>query len=135
MRQGVYLASGLIFGLGLAVSQMVDPLKVKSFLALGTPDWNPALMFVLGSAAPTYFLAFLYLKRRQKSFDGKPVPTPVARPIDKKLVAGSMIFGIGWGIAGVCPGPALFHLAYLDEQFLLFIVMMVLGFELQRKLV
>jgi uncharacterized membrane protein YedE/YeeE len=92
-------------------------------------------MFVLGSAAPTYFLAFLYLKRRQKSFDGKPVPTPVARPIDKKLVAGSMIFGIGWGIAGVCPGPALFHIAYLDEQFLLFIAMMVLGFELQRKLV
>jgi hypothetical protein len=89
MRQGIYLASGLIFGLGLAVSRMVDPLKVKSFLALGTLEWNPALMFVLGSAAPTYFLAFLYLKRRQKSFDGKPVPTPVARPIDKKLVAGS----------------------------------------------
>ncbi len=133
MRHGVYLASGLIFGLGLAISQMVDPLKVKSFLALGTVDWNPALMFVLGAAAPTYYLAFLYLKKRQKSFNGTAVPHPTPRPIDKKLILGSVIFGIGWGISGVCPGPALFHIAYLDEQFLLFIVMMFLGFELHRR--
>ena len=59
MSHGIYVASGLIFGLGLGISQMVDPLKVKSFLALGTPDWNPALMFVLGAAAPTYYFAHL----------------------------------------------------------------------------
>jgi uncharacterized membrane protein YedE/YeeE len=134
MRHLLYLASGLIFGLGLAISQMVDPLKVKSFLNLG-PDWNPALMFVLGSAAPTYFLAYLYIKKRQKTWDGHPVKAPAPRPIDKKLVAGAVLFGIGWGVSGVCPGPALFHLAYLDEQFLVFIIMMFLGFELQRKIV
>lgn len=134
MRHIIYILSGLIFGLGLAISQMVDPLKVKSFLALGTEAWNPALIFVLGSAIPTYYLAFLYLKKRQKTWNGSPFQTPKPRPIDKKLVAGSVLFGIGWGIAGVCPGPAMFHLAYPDQQFLIFIALMVAGFELQRSL-
>jgi len=132
VRLFVYLCSGLIFGLGLAISQMVDPLKVKSFLTIGS-DWNPALMFVLGAAAPTYYLAFLFLKSRSHTWSGTPVQTPKPRPIDLKLIVGSILFGIGWGIAGVCPGPALFHLAYLEKPFLVFILMMVAGFELQRR--
>jgi uncharacterized membrane protein YedE/YeeE len=133
MRLALYLLSGFIFGIGLLVSQMVDPLKVRAFLSLGFFDWNPALLFVLGSAAPVYLISFLFLRQRKKTLNGLPFAHPAPRPIDKKLILGATVFGIGWGMAGICPGPALVHIGFLDLNFGLFIIMMFLGFELQRR--
>ena len=134
MKNLVYLVSGLIFGLGLSLSGMIDPLKVKGFLSLGMSDWNPALIFVLGSAVPVYLIAFLFMRRRKKALNGADFKHPAPRPVDRKLVLGSLIFGAGWGIAGICPGPALVHLAFLDVNFAVFLVTMFAGFELQRRL-
>jgi uncharacterized membrane protein YedE/YeeE len=133
MKSLVYIASGVIFGLGLSLSGMIDPLKVKSFLAVGTAGWNPALIFVLGSAVPVYFVSFMFLRRREKALNGTRFGHPAVRPIDKKLILGSAIFGIGWGIAGICPGPALVHISFLEMNFVIFIFAMVAGFELQRR--
>lgn len=134
MKQLVYLLSGAIFGLGLSISGMIDPLKVKSFLAIGTAGWNPALIFVLGSAVPVYFISFIFLRRRQKTLNGTRFEHPIPRPVDRKLILGSALFGIGWGIAGICPGPALVHIAFLEMNFTAFILAMFVGFEVQRRL-
>jgi uncharacterized membrane protein YedE/YeeE len=134
MKNFVYLIAGAIFGFGLSLSGMINPLKVKEFLSVGFSDWNPALIFVLGSAVPVYLVAFLYLRRRQRTLNGTEFKHPAARPIDKKLVVGAILFGVGWGIAGICPGPALVHVAFLDTNFVIFIATMIAGFELQRRL-
>ncbi len=134
MRNLVYLVAGTLFALGLSLSGMIDPLKVKGFLSVGFADWNPALIFVLGSAVSVFLLSFLYLQRRQRTLNGTPFQHPAPRPVDKKLVWGAVLFGAGWGIAGVCPGPAVVHLAFLDAGFGIFIVAMVVGFEWQRRL-
>jgi uncharacterized membrane protein YedE/YeeE len=134
MRNFVYIVSGAVFGLGLSISGMIDPLKVKSFLAIGSAGWNPALIFVLGAAVPVYFVLFLFLRRREKTLNGTPFAHPAPRPVDRKLVIGSALFGMGWGIAGICPGPALVHIAFLDINFAFFILAMFVGFELQRRL-
>lgn len=134
MKHLIYLFSGIIFGFGLSLSGMIDPLKVKAFLAVGTSDFNPALIFVLGAAVPVYLVAFLFLRRRRKTLSGAAFQHPKPRPADKKLVVGSVIFGAGWGIAGICPGPALVHLGFLDPSFAVFLVMMIAGFELQRRM-
>jgi uncharacterized membrane protein YedE/YeeE len=134
MKKLIYLASGVIFSLGLSVSGMIDPLKVKAFLSVGFADWNPALIFVLGSAVPIYLISFLYLRRKQKTLNGTAFKHPEPRPIDKKLVLGAILFGVGWGVAGICPGPALVHVAFLDMNFAVFIVAMIAGFELQKRL-
>ncbi|MBP7843536.1 MAG: YeeE/YedE family protein [Proteobacteria bacterium] len=134
MKKLIYLTSGLIFGLGLSLSGMINPLKVKAFLSVGFNDWNPALIFVLGSAVPVYLISFLYLRRKQMTLNATEFKHPAPRPIDKKLVVGAILFGVGWGIAGICPGPALVHVAFLDMNFVIFIVTMFAGFELQRRL-
>lgn len=133
MRAFIYLVSGIVFGLGLSLSGMIDSAKVKSFLSFGFSDWNPALLFVLGSAAPVYMLFFFLLKKRKKTFVGSVFANPAPRAADKKLILGSAIFGLGWGIIGICPGPALVHLSFLDINFAIFIAMMFLGFDLQRR--
>ena len=134
MKNFVYLIAGAIFGFGLSLSGMINPLKVKEFLSVGFSDWNPALIFVLGAAVPLYLIAFLYLRRRQTTLNGTEFKHPVPRPVDKKLVVGAILFGVGWGIAGICPGPALVHVAFLDMNFVIFIATMIAGFELQRRL-
>lgn len=134
MKNLIYLISGTIFGLGLTLSGIFDPMKVKNFLAIGTAYWDPALIFILGAAVPVYCVAFFIIRRRQKTLNGVSFGHPAPRPIDKKLIFGSIIFGIGWGIAGTCPGPALIHLAYPETNFVIFVVMMFAGFELQGRL-
>lgn len=100
------LLSGLIFGIGLIVSGMTDPAKVKGFLDIAGA-WDPSLALVMGGAIGVGVFAFAAAKRRTRSFLGLPMQMPVARHIDRRLVIGSLIFGIGWGLAGICPGPAL----------------------------
>ncbi len=134
MTNFIYLISGLLFGLGLALSGMIDPKIIQGFLGVGFADWNPALLFVLGSAVPIYGVAFMYLRRRRRSLNNRDFPVPATRPIDLRLVVGAAIFGLGWGLTGICPGPALVHLAFPDLGILSFLMMMFVGFYLERRL-
>lgn len=134
MKYLIYLASGMLFSMGLLLSGMADPNKVKSFLSIGTSVWSPALLFVLGSAVLVYLAFFLFLKRRGRSLNGAPFANPKPRPADRKLVMGSVLFGVGWGLAGLCPGPALLSLVFLKVEVVAFVVTMIVGFELQRRI-
>ena len=133
MKLFLYLLSGIIFAIGLSISGMIDPVKVKSFLAVGFDDWSPALLFVLSTAVIVYLISFLVIRWREKTLNGTRFYRPAMRSIDSKLIIGAILFGIGWGIVGICPGPALVHLAFLDVNFLIFLGTMILGFELQRR--
>ncbi|MBC7682565.1 MAG: YeeE/YedE family protein [Ferruginibacter sp.] len=100
------LFSGLVFGLGLIVSGMANPAKVLGFLDLGGL-WDPSLAFVMGGAIAVGAVAFAVARRRSASLLGIPMRLPSSRHIDRRLVGGSLLFGVGWGMAGFCPGPAL----------------------------
>jgi uncharacterized protein len=100
------LVSGLIFGVGLILAGMANPAKVLAFLDIAGA-WDPSLGFVMGGAVAVASLAFAPARRRSLSYLGLPMNLPVSRVIDKRLVLGSLAFGMGWGMAGICPGPAL----------------------------
>lgn len=131
------LVAGLIFGLGLIVSGMADPSKVLGFLDLAG-NWDPSLAFVMGGALLVASLAFPFAAKRPQSLLGEPMHLPTATKIDRRLVLGSLTFGVGWGLAGYCPGPALVSLAQGGAKPLLFFVAMIAGmlvFELLEQLV
>jgi uncharacterized protein len=106
MRHLIALASGLIFGLGLIAGGMTDPAKVKGFLDL-FGAWDPSLGLVMAGAIAVGLFAFAAAKRRATSWTGEHMELPAATAIDRRLLGGGVLFGIGWGIAGFCPGPAL----------------------------
>jgi uncharacterized membrane protein YedE/YeeE len=133
MKRLIYLLAGIVFGIGLSLSGMIDAQKVIGFLNIGSAEWNPALIFVLGSAVPVYFVAFYWTRKRGKTLNGNSFGHPPVRPVDRKLIIGSAIFGAGWGLAGVCPGPALTHLAFLDLSFGIFLIALFVGFEIHRR--
>lgn len=133
MKYLLYLVSGIVFAWGLLVSGMADPLKVQSFLEFGKEKWSPALLFVLMPAALTYFILYSALKKFGKTLNGQSFVAGAQRPVDKRLIVGSVIFGVGWGLAGLCPGPALVHLAFPDLAIMIFLVTMLAGFELHRR--
>lgn len=119
-------ASGLIFGLGLILAGMANPAKVLGFLDVaGT--WDPSLAFVMAGAIMIGFVAFLFAKKRTQSFLGLPMQMPTNQLIDKKLVFGSALFGIGWGLAGICPGPGIVLLGVGGVKGLVFVSALVLG--------
>ena len=103
-------AAGLVFGLGLILSGMTDPGKVIGFLDV-FGNWDPSLAFVMGGAILVGFFAFLLAHRRTTTLLGGALHLPQRRDIDNRLVGGSLLFGIGWGLAGFCPGPALVSFA------------------------
>ena len=124
---------GLVFGLGLCLSGMTDPTKVLAFLDLaGT--WDPSLAFVMGGAVAVAFVAFRIALHRGSSLSGAPLHLPDARAIDARLIAGSLIFGIGWGLVGLCPGPAIVDVGYLDGDAALFVLSMAAGMGLYATL-
>ena len=124
------LLSGVLFGLGLAVSGMILPQKVQGFLDI-TGVWDPSMMLVMGGALLVFMPGYLLLvKPRQRALNGEPFHLPTKRPIDRRLLLGSALFGIGWGLGGVCPGPALANLADSSFPLLAFIVAMLLGMRL-----
>ncbi|SCK45956.1 hypothetical protein VAR608DRAFT_4498 [Variovorax sp. HW608] len=129
------LLAGLVFGLGLIVSGMANPAKVLGFLDLaGT--WDPSLAFVMGGAIAVGVVAFALADRRSASLLGAEMRLPSARHIDRRLVAGSVLFGIGWGIAGICPGPGLVSLGMGEVKALVFVAAMLAGmgvFELFER--
>jgi uncharacterized membrane protein YedE/YeeE len=120
------LLAGLLFGIGLIVSGMANPAKVLGFLDLAG-SWDPSLAFVMGGAVSVGLVSFAIAKRRTVSFLGELMRMPTSRDIDRRLIVGSALFGIGWGIAGFCPGPALASLATGHPKAILFVVSMVAG--------
>ena len=129
------LLAGLVFGLGLIVSGMADPAKVLGFLDLGGA-WDPSLAFVMVGAIAVSALAFVVARNRTASFLGATMKLPTSRDIDRRLVIGSVLFGIGWGVAGFCPGPGLVALGMGEVKALVFVVAMLLGmgaFELLER--
>lgn len=120
------LLTGLVFGLGLIVSGMANPAKVLGFLDVGGA-WDPSLALVMAGAIAVGFVAFFFAKNRTLSLMGAEMKLPSASPIDRRLVMGSALFGIGWGIAGFCPGPGLVALGMGESKALVFVAAMLLG--------
>ena len=123
------LLAGLVFGLGLIVSGMANPAKVLGFLDL-FGRWDPSLAFVMGGAVAVASAAFFVARRRSVSLLGAALKLPTARQIDRRLVVGSALFGIGWGVAGFCPGPALVALGMGQGKALVFVAAMLAGMAL-----
>lgn len=117
---------GLVFGLGLIISGMTDPGKVLGFLDLAGP-WDPSLALVMGGAIVVGVFGFTLASRRRTSVLGEPMQMPTARQIDHRLVLGSLAFGIGWGIAGFCPGPAIVSLGTGEPKAVVFVLAMLAG--------
>lgn len=129
------LLAGLVFGLGLLVSGMANPAKVLGFLDLAGP-WDPSLVFVMAGATAVGLVAFAIAKRRTMSLLGAEMRLPTARQIDRRLVGGSLLFGVGWGIVGFCPGPGLVALGMGEVKALVFVLAVLAGmgvFELLER--
>lgn len=118
--------AGLIFGLGLLLAGMANPAKVLGFLDLAGA-WDPSLGLVMAGAIGVAVLPLTWAKRRQRSLLGAPMQLPVKRELDRRLIGGSLLFGVGWGIAGICPGPAVAIVLTGHWQALLFVAAMLLG--------
>lgn len=126
----VSAVAGLLFGAGLYVSQMVDPLKVLRFLdftAIPTGGWDPSLAFVIVPAILVMFVAVRIGKRRPKPLFDLAFHEPEFKRIDMKLVGGAALFGIGWGMSGICPGPAISLIAFWPPNLLVFLVALFAG--------
>ena len=123
------LLAGLVFGLGLILSGMANPAKVLGFLDLAG-DWDPSLALVMGGAVAVGALAFALARGRTVSLLGAALRLPTARSIDRRLVLGSVVFGVGWGLAGFCPGPALVALGMGNGKALIFVAAMLVGMGL-----
>ncbi|MGM0983707.1 MAG: DUF6691 family protein [Pseudomonadota bacterium] len=127
-----YIA-GLIFGLGLAISGMTDPARVLGFLDL-FGAWDPTLMFVLGGAVVTNFIGYRLVLRRKAPLFGNAFQLPTRQDLDARLIGGSALFGIGWGLSGYCPGPAFASIAGLTVPLLAMLIAMVAGWFLARAI-
>jgi uncharacterized membrane protein YedE/YeeE len=118
--------AGLIFGVGLIVSEMYSPVKVLGFLDL-FGKWDPSLLLVMGGAIAVGVIAFALAGKRTATLIGTPMHMPQARDIDLRLILGSAVFGIGWGLVGFCPGPAVVALGTGHVKAFLFVVAMLGG--------
>ena len=135
MRLLTAFVSGLVFGLGLLLSGMANPAKVLGFLDLAG-RWDPSLVLVMLGAIAVAAPAFAFAKRQQVSWLGDSIVLPRARHIDLRLVGGGTLFGVGWGLAGLCPGPGLLVMAMGHPQVWVFGLAMLAGmvvFELLER--
>ena len=133
MRTAVNALAGLIFGLGLLISGMANPAKVQNFLDLaGTFD--PSLIFVMGGAVVVTFLGYRFAFTRPRPVLAERFSLPTAKDVDARVVLGAGLFGIGWGLSGFCPGPAITSLPLLAKGTLVFVPAMLIGIGLARLL-
>ena len=125
------LLSGLIFGIGLTISSMINPAKVIGFLDI-TGNWDPSLIFVMIGAITLCSPAFYLLKNRVKPLFSQEFEKPTIKDLDRHLIIGSSLFGLGWGMVGFCPGPAISSLALSQNISIIFVLAMALGFYISR---
>jgi uncharacterized membrane protein YedE/YeeE len=130
-RTALALAAGALFGVGLGVSGMAQPAKVLAFLDVGG-DWDATLLFVMGGAVGVHFWAYRWMRRRSAPRLDERFFVPAGTPIDARLALGAVLFGVGWGIGGYCPGPAVVSLATLGAPVLVFVAAMLAGMLLVR---
>ena len=123
MKKFLYFISGSIFGIGLIISGMSNPQKVLSFLDI-FGNWDPSLMFVMIGAISITAIYFAAIKKKSTKLS-----------IDKKLVVGSSIFGIGWGLVGICPGPAIVVVGSANIKGIIFFIALLIGMFLQNKII
>ncbi len=123
------LISGLVFGLGLGISGMMSPAKVKGFLDV-TRQWDPSLALVMGGALLVTFITFPFVTKKVKPVLDECFYLPTKKHFEKELIIGPALFGIGWGLVGLCPGPAIANLAVLTPQIGIFVVVMVISMKL-----
>jgi uncharacterized membrane protein YedE/YeeE len=133
MRALVALAAGTVFGAGLALSGMADPARVRAFLDL-FGAWDPTLAFVMVGAMLPMAIAWLVQRRLLQPLSGDAFALPGTRQLDASLALGALLFGIGWGIAGLCPGPAIANLALAPLAVLPFLIAMFAGMLIHRLL-
>ncbi len=124
---------GFIFAIGLGISGMTNPAKVVGFLNV-VKNWDPALMFVMIGAIPVNMIAYRLIKKWKQPLFDKQFHVPTSQVITKELVIGAILFGIGWGIAGYCPGPAITSLASMQSSVVVFLVAMLIGMFSYQKL-
>ena len=123
------LISGIVFGLGLTISGMVNPEKVLGFLNI-FDYWDPSLMFVMIGAILIFSPLYFIFKRKSRPIFSKNFVVPLKTNIDKNLIVGAIMFGSGWGLAGLCPGPAISAISFLNTDVYLFVLFMFVGFYL-----
>lgn len=133
MRMITSLLAGLVFGIGLIISGMTNPAKVLGFLDLAGL-WDPSLALVMGGAIAVGVLAFQVARKRSRSLLGDPMRLPSATQVDRRLLVGGLAFGVGWGLAGFCPGPALASLATGGAKPAIFTVAMIAGMVIYELL-
>lgn len=133
MRGALFgFGSGLIFGLGLILAGMADPIKVKAFLDLAG-RWDPSLGLVMGGAIAVGTVGVALARRRRLSWSGERIELPTKQTIDRRLIVGGLLFGAGWGIGGFCPGPALVALGSGRVEAAVFVAAMVAGMLLYDR--
>lgn len=126
LRAALALLAGLVFGIGLIAAGMTQPLKVQAFLDLGGA-WDPSLALVMGAAVAVGLVTFAWARKRGKTLDGETIDWPRAKQIDGPLVLGGVLFGVGWGIGGFCPGPAIVALGSGWGDAAIFVAAMLVG--------
>ena len=132
MRLVVSLLCGILFGAGLTISQMVSPNKVLMFLDL-FGDWDPSLAFVMIGGISIFSLGFFFIiNKRTKPVLAAQFSLPVNTTVDNKLIIGAIIFGLGWGMTGICPGPAIANVSGGNAKIYGFIIMMIIGMQSVR---
>lgn len=128
-RKLVALASGILFGIGLSVSQMINPAKIQDFLDVAGA-WDPSLAFVMGGAVAVTLVAFRFILKQPAPRLAAGFQVPTATAIDARLLGGAALFGVGWGLGGFCPGPAVAALSLGDGKIAVFVLAMLAGMTL-----
>ncbi|MEZ4310333.1 MAG: DUF6691 family protein [Polyangiaceae bacterium] len=133
MKSFLTLLSGLLFGFGLVVSHMTEPAKVIGFLDVAG-DWDPSLMFVMVGAIAVHFVLFRLILRLRNPLFASAFQIPKRTDLDPRLIGGAALFGIGWGLGGVCPGPGITLAASGSAYAMVFVIAMSLGVLAERRL-
>ena len=130
----ISLVSGIIFGIGLVISGMTNPEKVIGFLSI-THNWDASLIFVMGGGIITAGPFFYLMRNRQTSSLGNQIDLPKKQKLDKKIIIGASLFGVGWGLVGLCPGPAIAAIATFDPIIIVFLLSMAAGVLVKQNII